>query len=138
MCAMTWLRVDDDRLFRAEHLVAVDLWGPPAGGDATEPTAGEPARIMGHFPGTDTPWIHVATCPASRGAELVTGLLATVAAARSSSNDVAFVYGLHHDGELSRWTHGVTIPVGDRRVPPLHEVTDPAPGRWIMNSSRWR
>jgi hypothetical protein len=138
MCAMTWLRVADDRLFRVDHLVAIDLWGPPSGGEPTDPITGEPARIMGRFLGVDGPWIQVATCPAPRGGELVTGLLSTVAAARSTSHPVAFVYGLHHDGELSSWTHGDTIPVSDRRVPALHEVTDPAPSRWIMNSSRWR
>ena len=138
MSATTWLRVADDRLFCADHLTAVDLWGPPAGGEPTDPAMGEPARIMAQFLGPDMSWIHVANCAAARGGELVTGLLSTVAEARTSPAGVAFVYGLWHGGELSCWTHGRTIPVSGRGVPPLHEVDDPAPGRWIMSSSRWR
>jgi hypothetical protein len=135
MPANAWLRLADDRLVPTHRVAAVDLWGPPAQDQRTEVVAGQPARIMARVDGLDRPWELVSPCAAERGGELITGLLATLAAAGASTEQVTFVYGLHHRGELSRWTHGRAIPLTDPRVPAFHEVSDPAPGRWLVARS---
>lgn len=139
MAAITWLRLADDRLIRADQIVEVDLWGPPPAHDARQPTVpimGKPARIMALRDGAEPAWLHVATCAAVRGGELIMNLLGTLTAAASRQSGVAFVYGLRHAGELSRWSHGSTIPFSDPRVPVFHEVEDPSPGRWFAVGAR--
>ncbi|WP_159047710.1 hypothetical protein [Streptomyces sp. WM6378] len=140
MSAIAWLRLSDDRLVRADRVVSVDLWGPVAGNtgqiEATKAVAGHPARIVAQLAGPGTPWVHVATCAAVRGGELITGLLNALASAAARPSGIAFVYGLRHGGELSRWAYGAAIPLTDPRVAPFHEVRDPAPGRWLMRPLR--
>jgi hypothetical protein len=131
MPTRAWLRLADDRLVPTHRVAAVDLWGPPAQEQRTEVVARQPAQIMARVDGLDRPWALVSLCAAERGGELITGLLATIAAAEASTEQLTFVYGLHHGGELSRWTHGRVIPLTDPRVPSFHEVSEPAPGRWL-------
>lgn len=119
-------------------MIAVDLWGPVTENteqaeQVTKAVAGQPARIVAQLAGPDTSWVHVATCAAVRGGELITGLLAALAAAAARPSGIAFIYGLRHGGELSRWTFGATIPLTDPRVAPFHEVRDLAPGRWLVS-----
>ncbi|WP_060880353.1 hypothetical protein [Streptomyces scabiei] len=138
MAAIVWLRLSDDRLVRADRVVAVDL-RVPLTDDAgrQEPVAREQgAWIVAQLTGPDASWVQVAACPAVRGGELVVGLLGALAAASAHASGVRFVYGLRYGGELSRWTYGPVIPLADPRVVPLHEVQDPAPGRWLAASSR--
>ncbi|MCX4826520.1 hypothetical protein OG883_43570 [Streptomyces sp. NBC_01142] len=137
MSAIAWLRLSDDRLVRADRVIAVDLWGPVADnaehtGPLTKAVEGQPARIVAQLAGPDTSWVHVATCTPVRGGELITGLLGALAAAAARPSGIAIVYGLRHGGELSRWTFGATIPLTDPRVVPFHEVRDLAPGRWLV------
>ncbi|MFG2210520.1 hypothetical protein [Streptomyces sp. NPDC048638] len=140
MSAIAWLRLSDDRLVRADRVVSVDLWGPVADNaeqaEVTKAVAGQPARIVAQLAGPDTSWVHVATCAAVRGGELITGLLAALAAAAARPSGITFVYGLRHGGELSRWTYGAVIPLTDPRVAPFHEVHDLAPGRWLVRPLR--
>ncbi|MFJ3169295.1 hypothetical protein ACIPJK_00800 [Streptomyces roseus] len=141
MAAIVWLRLSDDRLVRADRVVAVDLRVPltdDAGRqEPLKPVAGEQgAWIMAQLTGPETSWVQVAACPAVRGGELVVGLLGALAAASAHASGVRFVYGLRYGGELSRWTYGPVIPLADPRVVPLHEVQDPAPGRWLAACSR--
>ncbi|MEV6421751.1 hypothetical protein [Streptomyces sp. NPDC051662] len=134
MRASAWLRMADDRLVATRRIAAVDLWGP---GQERRPEAGQQARIMACVDGVEDAWAVVAACRAERGGELIAGLLSAVAAAEASPVHVAFVYGLHFGGELSRWTHGRTIPLTDSRVPELHKIRD-EPGRGLVASSRRR
>lgn len=141
MSVIVWLRLSDDRLVRADRVVAVDLWGPlidDAGGqEPLKAVTGERgARIVVQLAGPETPWVEVAACSAVRGGELVVGLLGALAAASAQASGARFVYGLRHRGELSRWTYGPVIPLADPRVAPLHQAQDPAPGRWLAASSR--
>ncbi|MFJ2217813.1 hypothetical protein ACIQVO_36655 [Streptomyces sp. NPDC101062] len=112
----------DDRLVPTRRIAAVDLWGP--GQEGRRPEAGQQARIMACVDGVDDAWSLAAVCRAERGGELIAGLLSAVAAAEASPVHVAFVYGLYFGGELSRWTHGRTIPLTDPRVPELHGICD--------------
>ncbi|MFD4525518.1 hypothetical protein ACFWP7_16655 [Streptomyces sp. NPDC058470] len=140
MSAIAWLRLSDDRLVRADRVVAVDLWGPgpenTLQAEVTTAVLGQPARIVAQLAGPDTSWVHVATCAAVRGGELITGLLGAIAAAAARPSGIAFVYGLRQGGELTRWTYGATIPLTDPRVAPFHEVHDSAPGRWLVRPLR--
>ncbi|MEW1760436.1 hypothetical protein AB0393_28485 [Streptomyces cyaneofuscatus] len=117
--------------------MAVDLWGPVGeNAEQAQIVLGQPARIVAQLAGRDASWVHVATCAAVRGGELITGLLGAIAAASARPSGVAFVYGLRHGGELSRWTYGATIPLIDPRVEPFHEARDVAPGRWLVSPLR--
>ncbi|MFC9654153.1 MULTISPECIES: hypothetical protein [unclassified Streptomyces] len=139
MSVTVWLRLANDRLERADRVVAMDLWGPPTEQDhaATRPVAGHPARIMAMIDGEEPRWHVVARCElAERGGELITGLIGAIAAASRAADGPRYVYGLMRQGSVYRWTHGLTIPLTDARVPPFHEAHDPVPGRWITTLAK--
>jgi hypothetical protein len=124
---VTWVRLADDRLVRGDRVVAVDLWGPPAGEKRTDPVPGEPARIMLQVDGEAGEWHEAGTCSAEHGGELVTYLVNLLSSPGDDSDGPRYVYGVYERGELRRWMHGGTI-VGREGVRPLHALPDPAPG----------
>ncbi|WP_432158573.1 hypothetical protein [Streptomyces sp. bgisy153] len=126
-----WLRLADDRLARAADIRMADLWGPAAD-ERTPPISGQPARIMIQRSADRDAWDEVALCDGEQGGLLVVSLLSTLAAAAAAPGDVRFVYGLYNQGRLLRWAYGATLPLADERVPPLHELRDPLPGRWLV------
>ncbi|MFJ3182586.1 hypothetical protein ACIPJN_29925 [Streptomyces sp. NPDC086796] len=132
MSPHVWLRLADDRLARAADIQMADLWGPTTG-ERTPPVKGRQAHVMIRN-GTNQTWDEVAACDAEQGGLLVVSLLSTLAAAATGKgDDIRFVYGLYDDGRLLRWTYGSALPLSDIRVPPLHELQDPLPGRWLTS-----
>lgn len=134
MSAMTWLRMEGDRLVRADLITGLDLWGPSA--DHSAVIAGLEARIIAFVGTSRDDWAEVARVThCERGGDLLTSLASTLAKASESTAPVRFVYGLYEGSTLVRWTSGPVIPVSDSRVRPLHMVSDPAPGRWLSFSA---
>ncbi|MFJ8676717.1 hypothetical protein [Streptomyces sp. NPDC093589] len=133
MPAMTWLRVEGDRLVRADLITELDLWGTPV--ERSTVVAGHEARIIA-FVGTDPDhWVEVGRVTKGEwGGDLIASLVSALARAADSAEAVRFVYGLHERGTLIGWSSGPVIPVSDPRVRPLHTVTDPAPGKWLRYS----
>lgn len=138
MSSHVWLRLADDRLVRAADIRMTDLWGQ-ATAERTPPVRGQRARVMIRC-GSDREgegWEEVTVCDAEQGGRLVVSLLSTLAAAATADKDDArFVYGLYEEGQLLRWAYGSTLPNSDTRVPPLHELSDPLPGRWLAGDAR--
>ncbi|MEW2434350.1 hypothetical protein AB0952_09215 [Streptomyces caniferus] len=134
MSAITWLRVEGDRLIRADLITELDLWGPSVEHGAV--VAGQEARIIA-FVGADRDhWAEVARVTKCEwGGDLITSLASALARAADSAEAVRYVYGLYEGGALIGWSSGPVIPVSDPRVRPLHTVADPAPGKWLRYSA---
>ncbi|MFF9786262.1 hypothetical protein [Streptomyces nigrescens] len=134
MSAMTWLRVEGDRLVRADLITGLDLWGPSA--DHSAAIAGLEARIIAFVGTSRDDWAEVArVAKCEWGGDLITSLASALARASESTDPVRFVYGLYEGGALIGWASGPVIPVSDPKVRPWHTISDPAPGRWLSFSA---